>query len=242
MQNKQPLILDAEHHAALFGCLARCTLSTLEEQGPAAVREAVILYGNQRGARMAMRAKAAGLPLDMATYNATREWQVVIPGAAHQHPAYKADPTPAYYVSLSSSCPWHAAWEKHGMLEEGLYYCNDVDVALLHGFNPELRLTVTKLLTRGDGYCEMHWQDDLDHKAAEELVQERAAAAGKVMGWDYHMCHLYCSFISVLSKYPQCRSILNAAREMFEGLYGAGALDALTPWMTCNFASLPKEG
>lgn len=54
MQNKQPLILDAEHHAALFGCLARCTLSTLEEQGPAAVREAVILYGNQRGARMAM--------------------------------------------------------------------------------------------------------------------------------------------------------------------------------------------
>ena len=87
----------------------------------------------------------------------------------------------------------------------------------------------------------MHWQDDLDHKAAEELVQERAAAAGKVMGWDYHMCHLYCSFISVLSKYPQCRSILNAAREMFEGLYGAGALDALTPWMTCNFASLPKK-
>ena len=34
MQNKQPLILDAEHHAALFGCLARCTPVTYPHLSP----------------------------------------------------------------------------------------------------------------------------------------------------------------------------------------------------------------
>ncbi|MBE5780853.1 MAG: hypothetical protein E7328_03405 [Clostridiales bacterium] len=228
--------LDAKHHAVMFGCLVRNTLKHLgDEIGAAAVKEAVVLYGKQRGTRMAMRAKAAGFPLTMSAYNTLREWKVLSDADAHKSAPYAGDAD--YKVSVSVACPWHSAWKEYGMEAEGLYYCSDVDAAILNGFNSSLTLKVEKLLTKGDGCCEMHWLDDT---ASAEQVD--ASSAAKVLPWGYHVCHLYCSFISVLSKYAQCKDVLADAKAQFTGLFGENSLDEMAPYMTYNFASLPKEG
>ncbi|MDL2225789.1 L-2-amino-thiazoline-4-carboxylic acid hydrolase [Eubacteriales bacterium OttesenSCG-928-M02] len=232
------LILDAPHHAALFGYLTRETLATLGKDGENAVKEIVILYGNQRGVRMAMRATAAGYPLDMVSYNGFREWQLVNPDSAHtqgEPPKGDAD----YHISYSLTCPWHQAWKAYGMEAEAPYYCRYVDKALLAGFNPNLRLEIPKLLTQGDDCCEMHWMDYVKTDEDAARIEKIALENDPVMPWGYHLAHLYCSFIAVLSRYPNTRDILEKAKADFLAQFGPNSLVDMEAFLHMNFAALP---
>ncbi len=67
----------AQHHALLFTSISREVINTIgEENGEKLIRKAVRKYGQQRGKRMAIRAKRNGHDLTVANYFAYGEWEV----------------------------------------------------------------------------------------------------------------------------------------------------------------------
>ena len=67
-------MLTARSHAYLFGVIARETIDTFGEMGEQAIAKGVVLYGQQRGRRMAMRAAADGLESSALNYVLYGEW------------------------------------------------------------------------------------------------------------------------------------------------------------------------
>ncbi len=64
-----PQTLTATHHAMLFALMARAVVrDTAEKSGEMVMRKAVRAYGEQRGRRMALRARANGHALSMANF------------------------------------------------------------------------------------------------------------------------------------------------------------------------------
>lgn len=70
-----PHVFTPAHHAMLFALISRVVLHDSGEiDGGKLMRRAVRSYGNQRGRRMALRARANGHRLNMANYLAYSEW------------------------------------------------------------------------------------------------------------------------------------------------------------------------
>ena len=133
------------HHALLFGWISKAVIEIVGEQhGETVLRKAVRQYGEERGRRMAHRAKANGHPLSMTNYLAYSEWKAS-PGEMKLTMVEKS-PHAKVYVH---KCPWHTVWEKNGMISYGRFYCLEIDNALVSGFNPELQLDVYGTQTNG---------------------------------------------------------------------------------------------
>ena len=124
-----------------YALIARQVLTRYGEQkGLPALRKAIRRYGEQRGRRMALRARAEGEELSMASYLAYGEWRFVTDGSEMERTEDQED------IRLTvRRCPWEAAWRATGLLPYGRYYCQEVDAALLRGFNPHLRIEVSQL-------------------------------------------------------------------------------------------------
>ena len=135
------------HHALLFGWIAKAVVGGVGEPlGEAVVRKAVRQYGQERGRRMALRAKANGHALTMANYLAYGEWKYS-PGQA-QGKMRIVEKRPDAKVRMEK-CPWYEAWQKNDLTAYARFYCHEVDKALVSGFNPDLYVEVNG--TRPDG-------------------------------------------------------------------------------------------
>ena len=231
----------ASQHAILFALLARALSSHLgPEKSEAVIHQAVQRYGQQRGHRMALRAQRDGEPLSMLNYMAYAEWRVG-PGETEQAMT-ELVPDARSFVTL---CPWHQAWLGSELLRYGRLYCQEIDHALVRGFNPELRLDVLSTLSNDDRPCEfVYHQANLTPENLELLDEKKSANQqhGAVMPWEYHAGHLYAAFKSILLPELGVRgeTILQEALTAFALRFGEESAQVILSYQVLNFDGLPE--
>ena len=180
---KIPIFSEASH-AVLFALIARQVLTRYGEQkGLPALRKAIRRYGEQRGRRMALRARADGEELSMASYLAYGEWRFVTDGSEMERTEDQED------IRLTvRRCPWEAAWRATGLLPYGRYYCQEVDAALLRGFNPDLRIEVSQTLSNDGLPCEFIYRQALPEAGRSNPVKPWHLSARNPPGWKAGEC------------------------------------------------------
>lgn len=218
--------LGPSHHAALFAWIAREVLQRGGEAGEALVRAGVRRYGQERGRRMALRAMAAGHPLDMTHYLAYGEWRAA-PGESVRRLLQEA---PHAHMEIVR-CPWHACWQALGLAALGRLYCQEIDLALVRGFNPALVLEVKRLLTEGAPCCEFIFR-------GADLTRPVTLPVVTVMPWDYHLGHLYWTLYRVVAAAlgDTGEQAMQAALAAFAAHYGASAADQVEAHQATDFA------
>ncbi len=186
----------AQLHALLFSSIAKETFNQVgKKKGEPVICEAVKKYGQQRGKRMALRAKKDGQDLDIVSYFAYGEWEV----PKNEMNLKLIEKTPNVRLNISK-CPWHTVWEKNNLLEYGKYFCKEIDTALVYGFNSELEIKTNSIQTYGDELCDFIFKDgDLDQDGIYDRERELDLVFKKrtelcinaVMPWEYHIGHLF---------------------------------------------------
>ncbi len=215
-----------EHHALLFALISKNTLESYGEEGKEAILQAMIVYGNERGQRMAQRALANGDELSVVNSQAYGEW---IPNYAGQmvFGRIAGEPTLKTFIS---KCAWCEAWEKHNVLEYGKLYCVDVDNAVFQGFNPQFLCTpITTSMSFGGERCEFDWGQAFtpeDNVALEKKKEQLGTSC--VKDFNYHTAHLYVSLGRTLHNIlgPVTKDIMEKALSEYVCVFGQEYADA----------------
>jgi hypothetical protein len=242
-EQEPPISFTETHHALLFGWMAQALLAQAGEQaGEAVIRKAVRQYGNERGRRMALRAKANRHALTMANFIAYGEWK---PSPGLGHKMQKVEKTPAFKVHIHQ-CPWHQAWKDRGLVAVGRLYCLEVDKALVHGFNPDLVLGVNGTLPDGAEHCEFVYHDaNLTPINYLKLAYHKYIKPGKsaAMPWEYHLGHLYTTFerVAVEALGEAGRSAVQTGLDEFTRQFGQAAAQRVAAYRTVDFERVPPS-
>ena len=185
------------HHANLFGYIAEDIISSLDQVGINALKQAVRRYGKERGQRMAQRAILHGDELSMENFLAYGEW---IPGSEPM--VSNVVKTTPKLITHVQRCPWVDAWNQENLLEFGRIYCTEIDEALVDGFNPDLTLKIHSTLSFGDKFCEFEYCNIALTPTVQQFVDEKKAQLGKskIKSWEYHTAHLYYTLLNDLKK------------------------------------------
>lgn len=226
----------AEHHALLFAWVAREAVALGGEQAAVpALRAAVRRYGEERGHRMALRAQQDGQPLSMAVYLSYREWDVPA-GALQQTGA----PRGSALDAETRRCPWATVWQKEGLTEYGRYYCQEIDSALVRGFNPNLIIDVRGTRMNGSRSCRFVYHDAFSGTLAHENTQRPEAA--RRLPWSYHTAHLYAALRGVLGEQLGTigRAACDAGLASFAVRFGAATADYVNAHAQDDFGRLPE--
>jgi hypothetical protein len=99
---------------------------------------------------------------------------------------------PIYQTSVVR-CGWYDTWRKYGLAKYGPIYCAEIDKNILFGFNPQLRLTMGKVLVNGDDCCCFQWIDCCFAEKAEfdGIMDKRARLLPDIAkGFLYQAGHL----------------------------------------------------
>jgi hypothetical protein len=226
----------AEQHALLFAWVAREAVALAGEQAAApALRAAVRRYGEERGHRMALRARQDGQPLSMAVYLSYREWDV--PARAMQQ---TGAPRGSALYAETRRCPWATVWQKEGLTNYGRYFCEEIDSALVRGFNPELIIDVHGTRTSGSRSCRFTYHDAFNGALVHEDNQRPEAA--RRLPWSYHTAHLYATMRSVLEERLGTigRAACDAGLATFGARFGSGMADYVRAHAEDDFDRLPE--
>lgn len=222
--------LGPRQHAALFAWIAREVMQRAGEEGEALIRAGIRRYGEERGRRMALRAWVARRPLDMTHYLAYGEWRAT-PGESVRRLLQEA---PDAHMEIVR-CPWHACWQALGLTTLGRLYCEEIDLALVRGFNPTLVLEVKRLLTAGAPCCEFVFR-------GADLTQPVSLPVGvpTVMLWDYHLGHLYWTLHRVLVEAlgAMGEQAMRTALDTFAVHYGASAAAQVEAYRDTDFTDI----
>lgn len=212
------------HHALLFAYLAKAVCEREgDERGEEIIRRATRRYGEERGHRMAARARANGHALDMIDYFAYSEFKTS-PGAMSQSLAAQGQDLKL----LNTKCPWYTAWEESGLMKWGCLYCREIDSAVLRGFNPELRLDVAGTRSNGNAACDFVFRDaTLSPRNGLRLAFRKAFRPGAkaTKSWEYHVGHLVASLeSSIVGELGESgRKAVDSALSAFAERYGEEA-------------------
>ena len=106
-------LFEIKHHAMLFGILAKNTVRYAEEEGKKSLAKVVRRYGQERGHRMALRARVRGDELSMTHFLLYGEWIPEPPLIAQ----YDLTPSPTL-ISRVTRCPWCTDWKE----DEGCWF------------------------------------------------------------------------------------------------------------------------
>ena len=175
-----------EHHALLLAWLAKALCERVgKARGEAVTLKAVRRYGEERGERMARRAKANGHDLSMDDYIAYGE--IEIARGAMEQKLSKCTNGIALQVTR---CPWCTAWRKEGLMTWGGVYCREIDKALVRGFNPALTLEVEGTMSNGSPSCSFVFRGagNMPKIAWRKLIKPGRKA---LMPWDFHIGHVF---------------------------------------------------
>jgi hypothetical protein len=242
MDTEQPRAnFTEQQHALLFGLVAKATIERAgKEAGETALRCAVRRYGEQRGRRMALRATANGDELSMTHFLVYGEWRSGT-GLGQQETSLEG----MNIRTLVPRCPWALTWLEADLSQYGRLYCQEIDRALVRGFNPDLTIEVNKTQTNDGEPC-----DFLYHQAAllsgDTLAYLRDKSAGlggrTVMPWDYHCGHLYQALDTVLADElgEAGREAVRAALAAFATRFGEQASQAVLSYQKTDFNQLPE--
>ncbi|MDR3280111.1 MAG: L-2-amino-thiazoline-4-carboxylic acid hydrolase [Synergistaceae bacterium] len=224
-----------EDHATLFALLAKNAIDGYSE-GRSATTQAIASYGRERGMRAAARCMADGLPLSMENYILYGEWADPRNGSRAEIAALEPN-----YKTNVSVCGWCEAWKKHGLLEYGKIYCDNADLNLVRGFNPDLELGMGGILSRGDAVCEFDWLGCKIEDTNKFALRRSELTPQVTRDFLYHCGHLLSTFRRVV--YLELglvagRKIISRAMRDYENIFGAEKTIALSLESEKNFLPL----
>ena len=226
----------AEHHALLFAWIAREVVVRIGEKDAAPVlRAAVRLYGEQRGHRMALRAQQDGQPLSMASYLSYREWEVPVGGMQQTGLPWRRD-----LRTQVRRCCWATTWQQEELTDYGKYYCQEIDKAVVRGFNPDLIVDVKGTRTNGSRMCQLIYHGAFEGTLAHEEAQRDQEK--RVLPWSYHTAHLYSTMSTILERELGSAGVAvsQAALGVFAARFGPTMADVLTADVGADFDVLPE--
>ena len=226
----------AEHHALLFAWIAQEAIVRMgKDMAVPVLRAAVRLHGEQRGHRMALRAQQDGQPLSMASYLSYREWEVPAGEMQQMGVPWRGD----LRVQVRRCC-WATTWQQEGLTEYGKYYCQEIDEAVVRGFNPDLVVDVKGTRTNGSRSCQLVYHGAFDGTLVHEEAQRDQEK--RVLPWSYHTAHLYSAVSAVLQRElgPAGVAASRAALETFAERFGAPMADSLVADAGADFDVLPE--
>ncbi len=239
MNDKIRAIFTPEHHALLFGWLAREVIQRFGKQnGEEALRKAIRRYGEQRGRRMALRAQANGHELSMLNYIAYIEWKAgkgeMDIKILHKNPHLRAN---------ILKCPWVTVWEKNDLTRYTRCYCPEADESIVSGFNPKLKISISQNRANGAPNCDMVFHDaNLNLKNAIIMkIRKMRLQKYLMMPWDYHTGHLYKTMGEIIvSEFgSEGKDILQAVLTEFAHCYGESAAQIVAAYQKTDFNRLP---
>jgi len=231
----------AQHHALLFAGIAREVISLAgEKKGGNIMETAVEKYGRQRGKRMALRALKNGHGLTVADYFAYGEWEV--PKGEMDLKFVKKNPDVCLNIF---KCPWHSTWREHDLLEYGKYFCRKIDAALVHGFNPDLKIEINSTQTNGGDFCDFIFRDArLTLFKILGLAYKKKIRPGKdaVMPWEYHIGHLFKTTGEVIHQElgTHAQKIMETALAGFAHFSSKEHIEIIKTYVDIDFDKLPR--
>lgn len=226
------------HHAFLS---ARC-FARLKDSGVGNYEEiflfALRTYGSQRGRRMAQRALRDGRPLDFASYRYYSEWSFTQDFLADAGTFFRETERGENYFYEVYDCPWNRIYQQLDLPDGALLYCRDLDKAIAHGFNPDLRYEVERfedapLLCRQMQF-DAHLDRDRDYPSPDSANKR---------DFTYHCGHILAVFRQVLWNCLGERSgaIIDGVLSDFAAQFGADASSDVLSASKMNFDSIERE-
>ena len=149
----------AWYAADLYFFVTRRVVEDLGEAGEKAVRQGLREWGLARAQAIRQRVEDAGAPVDLASYRKHYD----LPMAR----AWKGEntDTPTCHASSITHCPFADRWRERGGERLGQMFCEEVDPALRHGFDPRLHFTASQYVLLGDPLCEQ--REEWEQQGAE---------------------------------------------------------------------------
>ena len=234
----------AEHHAVLFGYIAKTVYESKADLADDILSKAVILYGNQRGQRMRQRAIQDGLPICTGVYQLYREYGLKT-GEFRSEKHWNDD---GDLLDCAWQCPWTTAWRKHDLNHFAGVYCRHIDSALGKGFGENIIIECVHNMTDGAKQCEIWFrgerqQDESFQKTLDEL--KKKDMRHKQKSWKYHLAHIYSTckkvMVECLSS-KEAEKLLNKAIVEFEMLYGEGSSEEFLKLQALDFLDTSDYG
>ena len=227
----------AEHHAVLFGYIAKSVYESIPDLAEDILREAVILYGNQRGQRMRQRAIKDELPINTGVYQLYREYGLK-DGEFRSEKKWNDD---GDLLDCAWQCPWTTAWRAHDLNRYAGVYCRHIDSALGKGFGDNIIIEGVHNMTDGAEQCEIWFrgersQDESFQKRMDDL--KKSDPRNKQKPWEYHLAHIYSTCRKVLFEYLstlEVENMLEKAIMDFEMLYGKSSSEHFLKLQALNF-------
>ncbi|QEE15164.1 L-2-amino-thiazoline-4-carboxylic acid hydrolase [Promethearchaeum syntrophicum] len=225
------------HHAILFGYIAKEIISSYDQKGIYALKQAIRRYGKERGQRMAQRAIFNGDELSMENFLAYGEW---IPGSEPMvSTVVKTTPN---LITHIQRCPWVDAWNQENLLEFGKIYCSVIDEALVNGFNSDLTLKIHSTLSFGDNNCEFEYCNVALTPEVQKSIDEKKIQLGKsrLKSWEYHTAHLYFTLLNELQKEfgEDVKTIVINALAKFAKNFGQNLQNVVLSYNNIDFTTI----
>lgn len=195
-----------------------------KERGTAIFIKAAQKYGEQRGARMALRAMRDGYPLDYTSYFAYGEWYPTIPSES------KNVGENGERRSNIFKCAWADTFREMGLQECGKVYCYQIDAGIVRGFNPELRFKAHHNLSDSD-FCDLQF-------IGSDLSKKIPAPADGKKDWVYHCAHTMRAFGDVCNVVLGNPSVYSEVHEDFQKKFGEEDLVQLIEAMQQDFTKI----
>jgi len=196
----------------------------------AVFRMATQLYAQQRGSRMAQRALRDGQELDFATYLAYGEWEYTGQGTQGLNTDSAVFVEGDDLKIHAFNCPWAAEYKELGLEDGGFDYCDDLDISIARGFNPDLTYEVPQTQYHGVEYC-VHTIRNVDLQ--KQVVKDPA----NLMPFEYHCAHIYHTFSRLMSAVygEKGEQVSVRVMEEFAATYGQESADKLQGFRNKDF-------
>jgi hypothetical protein len=215
--------MNVEHFAMMYGLIAEEAISRFGSEGEKAVREGIREYGLAYGRRLAGRAGADSRSNDFVSYTVYGEFDFSETGSVME----LEQRTPHVVVTFSK-CGWCEAWKRKGMLNVGRIYCEEIDRAIVSGFNPDFRFAVDATLTGGAERCRLIYYDgELGDETLQRFLSEKQRVGrSAIRPFRERVEQMYQAMEKVLSsRFGEAgRIALAAGLAAFKDMYGGMGL------------------
>lgn len=177
-----------KHHALLYSSIAQACYEILGDGCIPFLRDVTVAYGNDRGSRMAKKAKADGFELNGLCYLSYSELDV--PDELVER---SANIIGQHATLTTTKCPWYEAWAEVDLLHYGRIFCEVFDEALADGFHQSVQMKVPCTITTGADRCDFVFLNSNFTEKDQLLLTQRNQELGKraTKSFEYHAGHLY---------------------------------------------------
>lgn len=133
--------------AQLFCVIAEVIISEFGDKGREVMGDAVKKYGEERGRRIAEIVKSQGKELDLKNFFIYSDLD------AKSTLKYTPKIVDGNLEIVGRDCVFCNGCKEWDKVEYGQIYCEYIDISILKGYNPNLKIEVPSTLTKGNKRC-----------------------------------------------------------------------------------------